>query len=66
MGGVGGGGREGGRWNETAGGLEQCRAVEVAVGKGEDEGTSDGALNFSAEEFQGLKQVRFCNAYRCT
>ena len=53
---VGDGGRErGSGWQETAGGLEQCCAVEVSIGEGEDKSASDGALYVSAEDLQGLQ-----------
>ena len=50
-----GGGRRGdGGRVETAGGFEQCCAVEMTVGYGENESTCDGPLDVSAEDFQGL------------
>ena len=54
-----GSGREGGGWLETAGGLEQCCAVEVAVGEGEDESASDRGLNFITEDLQGLWKLGY-------
>lgn len=57
MGGGGGvdDGRKGKGWYKTAGGLEQCSAVEMTVGEGEDKSTSDRALDVIAENLQGLQ-----------